>query len=295
MTIAACYLSSEGLVLGADSTTTMFVQGPGPDAGGNDHHYNFAQKIFQIGESSTLAMTMWGLGSLGETSYRTLIAELADDLSRQPGAALSEVADRWNTLYWSAYSDQFGPKLRRAQELNGQQARTPEEEGELLFLRQNLSGGFCIGGYCLPSRKPAAYEIVFEPTQIGPQPPGSLRIGNAKFWGCPNIMNRLLFGVDFGLLRDIESSPHWTGDFMDLVSLAGPYRLAQPFDLPIREAIDWVFTSIYTTSQAMKFSHLAPICGGPVEVAAITTDRPFRWVRHKKLDAGITHGGLSHV
>jgi len=58
MTIAACYLSSEGLVLGADSTSTMFVQGPGPNASGNDHHYNFAQKIFQIGESSALAMTM---------------------------------------------------------------------------------------------------------------------------------------------------------------------------------------------------------------------------------------------
>jgi len=80
-----------------------------------------------------------------------------------------------------------------------------------------------------------------------------------------------------------------------LLDLAAPYRLAQPFDLPIREAIDWVYSSIYTTSQAMKFSHLAPVCGGPVEVAVITTDRPFRWVRHKKLDAGIAHGGLSYA
>ena len=60
MTIAACYLSADGVVFGADSTTTMFV--PGPDASGTEHHYNFAQKVFQIGESSTLAMTMWGNG-----------------------------------------------------------------------------------------------------------------------------------------------------------------------------------------------------------------------------------------
>lgn len=295
MTIAACYLSSEGVVLGADSTSTMFVQGPGPNAGGNDHHYNFAQKIFQIGESSTLAMTMWGLGSLGETSYRTLIAQFADDLSGHPASALSEVADRWSTLYWGAYTSQYGPAIQRVQDLHGQATRTPEEDVELILLQQNLSGGFCIGGYCLPSRRPEAYEIVFEPSQSGPQPPQSLRIGNAKFWGCPNIVNRLLFGVDLGLLFDISKSPHWTGSPTDLLNLAAPYRLAQPFDLPIREAIDWVHTSIYTTSQAMKFSHLAPVCGGPVEVAVITTDRPFRWVRHKKLDAGIAHGGLTHV
>jgi hypothetical protein len=99
--------------------------------------------------------------------------------------------------------------------------------------------------------------------------------------------------VDFGLLAAVESSPYWSGSLENLVDLATPYRLAQPFDLPIREAIDWVYTSIYTTSQAMKFSHLAPVCGGPVEVAAITTDRLFRWVRHKKLSAGIINGGFS--
>jgi hypothetical protein len=60
MTIAACYLSAEGVVFGADSTTTMFVSGIGPGAPGAEHHYNFAQKVLQIGENSTLAMTMWG-------------------------------------------------------------------------------------------------------------------------------------------------------------------------------------------------------------------------------------------
>ena len=37
-------------MFGADSTSTVFVAGPGPGGlGGSDHHYNFAQKIFQIG------------------------------------------------------------------------------------------------------------------------------------------------------------------------------------------------------------------------------------------------------
>ncbi len=99
--------------------------------------------------------------------------------------------------------------------------------------------------------------------------------------------------MDFGILEAIESSGKWTGTRDELIALVTPYRLAQPFDLPIREAIDWVHSSIYTTIQAMKFSHLAPVCGGPVEVAVITTDRPFRWVRHKTLDAPLWQGGLS--
>lgn len=294
MTIAACYLSSEGVVFGADSTTTMFVQGPGPNPSGADHHYNYAQKIFQVGEDSNLAVTMWGLGSLGETSYRTLIARFADSLAAQPATSMIEIADRWNALIWGAYAAQFATEMTRLHQLKAQTSRTPDEEAELLFLEQNLAVGFCIGGHCLPDRKPEAYELIYQLDQTGPQPPQALQVGNAKFWGCPNIMNRLLFGSDFGLLADISTSPHWSGTVDDLVALATPYRLAQPFDLPIREAIDWVFTSIYTTSQAMKFSHLAPVCGGPVELAVITTDRSFRWVRHKKLDAGIAQGGPSY-
>ena len=35
------------------------------------------------------------------------------------------------------------------------------------------------------------------------------------------------------------------------------------------------------TIKTMKFSHMAPVCGGPVEIAVVTTDRKFRWVRQR--------------
>jgi hypothetical protein len=104
MTIAACYLSAEGVVFGADSTTTMFVSGIGPGAPGSEHHYNFAQKVFQVGENSTLAMTMWGLGNLRTVSYRTLIAQFADSLVGQGAQSMADVANRWNQFFWTAYS-----------------------------------------------------------------------------------------------------------------------------------------------------------------------------------------------
>ena len=54
--------------------------------------------------------------------------------------------------------------------------------------------------------------------------------------------------------------------------------------------IDFVHACIASTIKAMKFSNLAQICGGPIEIAVITTDRRFRWVRHKEWDAAISEG-----
>ncbi len=292
LTIAACYLSAEGVVFGADSTTTMHVRNPVPNTGSVEHHYNFAQKIFQIGDHSTLGITMWGLGNLSKTSYRTLVARFSDQLQQCPESTMADIAALWNELFWTAYSSEYPDILARARHLSLLPTRTPEESGELDMLEQSFSGGFCLGGWRLPDRAPQAFKITYGPTQTTPTAPAPLSLGSAKFWGCPNLINRLIYGVDFGVLAAIIQSDKWTGTDEDLLALVSPYRLAQPFDLPIREAIDWVHSSIYTTIQAMKFSHLAPVCGGPVEIAVITTDRQFRWVRHKRMDAPLRHGGL---
>lgn len=97
MTIAACYVSPEGIVFGADSTTTVMIPG-------NQHYFNHAQKLFQIGEGSTLAAVSWGLGGLGATSYRRLLAILSDDLISSPPASVAEAATRWSNLFWQEYS-----------------------------------------------------------------------------------------------------------------------------------------------------------------------------------------------
>jgi hypothetical protein len=295
MTIAACYLSAEGVVFGADSTTTMFVSGVGPGAPGAEHHFNFAQKIFQIGENSTLAMAMWGLGNLRTVSYRTLIAQFADSLIGQGAQSMVDVADGWNRFFWNAYCAEGGQFLDRARLLHQKHSRSPEEDTELDWLQQSFSGGFCLGGHLMKDRHPAAFQILYSPTLTAPGPVDPLTMGSTRFWGCPNLINRLIFGVDEFLFSTILHSGKWTGNDEDLFDLIRPCCLGQPLDLPIREAIDWVHASIYTTIKTMKFSHMAPVCGGPVEIAVITTDRKFRWVRHKTFDAAIGEGGLFDV
>jgi len=287
MTIAACYLSTEGVVLGADSTATMFVQGPPANPLGSFHHYNFAQKVFELGEQdATAGVVLWGLGSLGDKSYRTLFAEIADEGSKM--TSLADIANLAAARFWAQYSATFGLLLLRVRDLlDKNQNRTPDEEKEYLGLMQNLSGGFCVGGRWRDNRSPAAFEVLFSPASADAPQPRQLQLGS-RFWGWSNLIERLVFGMDEQLYLRIEKSGKWNGTPEELIDLVSQGALAQPQDLPLREAIDWIYASIYTTIKSVKFSHLAPVCGGPIEVAVVTSDRPFRWVRHKRLGEAIS-------
>lgn len=263
MTIAACYLSTEGVVFGADSTATMYVSGIGPGASGSEHQYGFAQKVFQVGESnSTLGMAIWGLGGLADVSYRTLIAQFADSLQRQGANSMAAAAFHWSQFFWAAYSAILSPLLQEVQALKSKPSRTPDEERYLEYVLGTLSVGFCIGGYLKHDRTPAAYQVAYDPTMTGPVAPVPLGLGMSRFWGCPNLIDRLISGMDTGLAVAILHSGKWSGTTQELIDLSMPFCLGQPRDLPIREAIDWVHAAIYTTIKGMKFSHLAPVCGG---------------------------------
>jgi hypothetical protein len=281
MTIAACYVSSEGVVLGVDSTSTMRIPG------NQDRHYNYEQKLFELGEKSTLAIAMWGVGGLESLSYRTMIACLADDLVNTPAGSVEEIAQQWCERFWRQYRTTFAKALERYCDLVRMGPRTEEEERELWRL-QGLSGGFCVAGHMQNDRIPHAFEITYGPDQDGVPVPAELQYDQPRFWGCPNLMHRLLYGIDFGVLGNVLRSQNWQGSNEDLYSLVRPAMLQTPCSLPLREAVDWIYSSIYITIKAMKFSCLAPVCGGPIEVATISSDRRFRWVTHKGLGAAIT-------
>jgi hypothetical protein len=295
LTIAMCYMSPEGPVLGADSTSSIFLSS-GSNAL-NFHYLNNNQKLFEIGENSTLGAITWGLGGLGTTSYRTLFARIADDLAAKPANNFVEVVDRWIALFWSVYSqDQNVITCRQLAakapyDPGNPDGRTPDEEKQLTGLQWDLGVGFCLAGYCLPDRIHKAYQMYFEPVGGVPPPPIEIQLGACNFWGAPNMIKRLIFGVDENIEAKILASGKWTGTDLELRVLLNQFMLNHPI-LPIRDAIDFVYSCIYSTIKAMKFSNLNQVCGGPIEIAVITTDRKFRWVRHKQWDAAITEGAM---
>jgi hypothetical protein len=298
VTIAACYLSPEGIVLGADSTSTF---GGPPDG---YHYFSHAQKIFEIGENGTIGVVTWGLGGLAISSHRMLFALLADDLKATPPTSMFEVADRWSAQYWTAYNgSMLAPAIQQCVALAQKppfdatrtpadpNARTAPEESEFQTLRNQLTVGFCIGGYVLPSRVPEAFVVVIDPAATARPTPQVLSINQSPFfWGAPNIIMRLMWGYDGELRKAILSSGQWNGTEGDLDAILYQQHLSQYQLMPIRDAIDFVYSSCASTIKALKFSNLSQTCGGPIEIAVITSDRNFRWVRHKGWDIAIKEG-----
>lgn len=181
MTIAACYVTPEGVVLGADSTASAML------APGGYHYFNYNQKLFEIGDPGlgSLAAVTWGMGGLGGHSYRTLLALLNDDLQSNPAASVADVANRRVDLFWTHYF----PLLGRVTQLQAKQpfdpssipsdpnARTDAEEEEFQHLARALFVGFCLGGYVMPTRAPEAFVIGFDPLQgEADADPNSIRV-----------------------------------------------------------------------------------------------------------------------
>ena len=291
MTIAACYVCPEGIVLGADSTTSF----PGAEGW---HYFNFAQKVFEIGEASTLGAVTWGLGGLDNKSYRTMFAEFSDSLLNPLPVSVAEVVQRWIDQFWPQYS--ASPLVNQCKALHAKtpfvpgvanpdpNARTDAEERIYVTHKRHLVVGFCIGGRVQSVRTPQAYSVLFDP--VGPKP-AAAQVPLMSWWGIPNMIQRLIFGHDGGLKDEVLNSGKWNGTEAELQGLLSQFNLGQ-YVLPIREAVDFVHACIYSTIKGLKFSNLSQTCGGPIELAVITSDRQFRWVRHKGWDMAIVDGDL---
>lgn len=296
MTIAMCYVSPEGVVLGADSTSSAPVQ-PASELLGF-RYFNYHQKVFELSdatETGTLGVITWGMGGIGEKSYRTLFALLVDDLKHRPTKNVAEVAARWRDLFWGQYSTS-SPVLecqrlaaKAAFDENavtpGPNVRTKDEQQRFEWLKSEVVVGFCIAGYWLPDRTPMAFEIPFDPLAGMPKP-RQIPQNHYKFWGTPNMVRSVMFGWDEPVKEAILNSGKWSGTETELTDVLDQQRFAYVV-LPIREAIDFVHACIHSTIKALKFSTLVQAGAGPIELAVITSDRRFRWVRHKALDAAI--------
>src|SRR4051794_35462630 len=100
-----------------------------------------------------------------------------------------------------------------------------------------------------------------------------------SFWGVPALINRLINGCGEDVFFAIINSGKWSGTPQDLIDIIASHRLVHPATVPIREAIDFTHACLMATVKAIKFSLIPRVCGGPIEIAVITTDRKFRWVQ----------------
>jgi len=265
MTIAAGYLSAEGVVFGADSTTTFSFGQPGP--GQTLKFYNSAQKVFEIGPmgQARFGLCTWGDGRLGgNVSHRAVAARLADKAT-----ATSTVQDLSNELV------------------------SILEEPAIKAGRDGI--GYLLGGIDVETRTPACSQILAagqNAPQILP-----LKMEDAIVAGAPRFFSRMDVGYDSELPALVAKHlrpliPNAPADLDTLVTAAVQAAARElpgsvTRGLPLRDAIDFVHTYLHLTIKAHKFMLGPTLCGGTIEVGFVSVDRPFRWVRHKSFDSAI--------
>lgn len=263
MSIAAAYRVSEGVVLGADSST--IIQARKPDGtGGIAQILTHSQKVFEVGDKSRMGICTWGAGSIGDISHRTIVARLADKVNNE-----TTIEDAANEL-----ANIVEPAVK--------------EKG-IDFV------GYYLGGWNPESHEPVCSRIEIKQDLKKIEP---LSLGLCNFSGKPIFFQRVFRGFDPQLQHNLRDElkralSDTLPENFDAVFNEAFNKISVPLaipgfpDLPIREAIDFVYSYLHITVKAEKFKFGPPTCGGPIEIGFISTDRLFRWVRHKPFYSAI--------
>jgi len=267
MTLAAAYLTSEGVVLGADSTTVVQVAAQGEDQPRVGQLLDHAQKVFEVGGPGTgrLGLCTWGDGSVCGTSHRTVVARLMEAVDDRKTSVEESVGLLTDIVAAASASAKGGAP-------------------PMGFL------GYYLGGWDPSSHEPHCFRVEFRENGATPTV-AKLGVGEASFSGSPEYFNRVFRGFDLGLPQLLydelcgikaELPSGFADDLKQAFENVAQKLVMSGFrDLPIREAIDYVHTYLHITIKGAKFRFGPQLVGGPIEIGFVSTDRRFRWVCHK--------------
>jgi len=267
VTVAIALQTAEGVVLGSDSTTTVTVSGrSGTQVG---QLFNSAQKIFEIGptvehfvagQTFSGGVAVWGAGSFGPVSWRSFVSEFycriiatSPDFSNTPRLLLDFAQKKWAELQQLGMVKHSDPIPDAAFAIATIHKDTHEVQGATVNIRA---------------------------ATVSPLPRGDVLIG-----GDPATVLRIVNGYDPRLVPELQKAGI---DVNAFTQCAKPFSLSPYLNhIPLRDAIDFVHFLIYAAIKLHRYKGGPAMVGGPIEIAAITADRGFRWVLHKPLHESI--------
>ena len=260
MTICVSVKTRQGLVLGTDSMTTI-----GQSVGGQIQvvkTYSNARKLTQIGQLPIGVFT-YGVGNVGARSIYGLITEFCRNV-HAPETVL-EIAERLSAFIQPEYQQHYG---------------NDSEEYKL---------GLYVAGYSPESALPEEWSIEF-PNAAKPelvQPNDSFNVN----WRAITLpFMRLHQGFDIRFYEKLAEKMLNIGiseqvmknifnmfkEAMEEIPLTPSIQFAS---MPIQNAINFAVYVLQTTIGYTTFESVTPSCGGPLQIAVISEDRGFVWVR----------------
>jgi hypothetical protein len=273
MTIAIAIKVHDGIVLAADSTTSIGFLPPGPATGPMQitNTYNNANKVFNLIKGQPLGGATWGSGSIGTASISTLMK----DLRKRMVAGGAPEDNPWHIDLTRYTVEEVALKVKAYFE--EQIAANPN---------QLPTGGFLLAGYSTGNGIAESWllninnGVVAMPVkQVGPTPSDPYMF----YEGQGEAIERLVFGMAPFLPAALAAKgvpvaelPSWL-DMIRQASAAGLLSSA----MPIQDAIDLADFLATVSAQFSRYTPGPQTIGGPIDIAAITKHEGFKWVRRK--------------
>ncbi len=274
MTIALSMKINDGIVLAADSATTIVGGDPTTGQAGVVNIYNNANKVFNLKKGLPIGAITWGSGSIGLSSVSTLNKDLrkrfSGDDEKHPewkinplGYQVRDIAEKFKQFI---FDEQYRPAFEK--------------------WPQKPVIGFIIAGYSTGEAMAEEYQIDVTATGecVGPRPVRGKDEVGITWSGMPEAITRFLLGYSEMLPAVLEQRlgvPHeQVGPAIQIIrnSLQIPFVLPA---MPLQDAIDLAEFLVYATIQFAKFGPGAPTVGGPIEVAAISKHEGYKWIQRK--------------
>jgi hypothetical protein len=275
MTIAISLKVNDGLVLAADSASTLIETTPEGPVGNVVNVYNHANKIANLRKGYAIGAVTWGAGSIGVESISTLLKDLRRRFTGEdPGHA------DWKLVKDSYSIADIASRLR---EFMYEEKYRPAFEGWPLEAQPAL--GFIVAGHVPGESMADEYQVMIASGECGPPEPLRAHEAAGVTWnGEAEAITRLLLG--FGtqlpqvLINQLNVPPEQVAGIVEVLR-ANLERQFVHAAMPIQDAIDLAEFLVDTTIKVSRFAPGAPTVGGEIEIAAITTHEGFKWVRRK--------------
>lgn len=274
MTIAIAANFSEGVILGADSALT-FMNADEMIT----HVMKGAQKIYHIGARDDCSDSPYGALVYGAAEYegqpwRNVIGNFWRKIGVETLASMP-TAESVVSTFRDFLLDLQPDKCRRT------------ARGE---------AGLFIAGFGKEDSHVRAFRL-----RIGEMEVVEIALRSVEYDGIPKFVQHLLFGMNSstdeslrkrlgGALIEVRQPDGSTKQvelveiIEDIISSEAPVCTPEDCGMPLRDALDYIHFLVYSTIKYFKFARGAPLCGGEVELAAITVDRGFRRIMRKPLD-----------
>jgi hypothetical protein len=284
MSIAVLIGVHDGLVLAADSASTLSARGP--MGSGVLNVYENANKIFNLYKGERfikLGCITFGSGGIGNSSIATLIKDFRDHITQgdlgfnRKDYSVKDVA----TILGNFLGEECS-KIKDQEMLQG------------------LNIGLLIGGYSSGETLGESWSVEIkkgvpaEPIELRKkQDPG------ISWGGMGEALNRMVVGFSpeiFNVLSQAMNTP--SAKLRETLEPLLTARLQAPIvfaPMPIQDAIE---LSRFLVHSAIMFTRFTPgpqSVGGPIEIASITKHEGFRWIARKHYFTQELNREVSHA